>query len=128
MGTRKFDIPPLEGYTSLPAARVTLRVTRQRIYQMGVDEGIFATIRSIPGAGDRPAAYVVQNAEVLWHRKFQCAECKALTADGIKVLYCTHTSLDVPAWQAAAWKEHLEHLEQAEALRVKGQEPVTAGA
>jgi len=128
MGTRKFAIPPLEGYTSLPAARLTLKVTRQRIYQMAVDEGIFTTIRSLPGAGDRPAAYVVWNAELLWHRKFQCADCKARTAAGEYVLYCTHTDKVVPAWQAAAWKEHLECQEQAEAERVKAQEPVPAGA
>lgn len=128
MGTRKFDILPLEGYTSLPAARVVLRVTRQRIFQMGVDEGVFTTIRSIPGAGSRPAAYVVWNAELLWFRRDQCEDCK-FSGRG-RVLYCTHAGLDVPAWQAAAWKEHLDRLEREEAERqaLKAGEPVPAGA
>jgi hypothetical protein len=96
---RNFDIPPLEGYTSLPDAADLLDVKRQRTYQMGVEEGVFATIRFIAGAGDRPAAYVVQNAELLWFRRMQCPECQALTASGADVLYCVHTDKDVPVYQ-----------------------------
>lgn len=96
---RTFDIPPLEGYTSLPEAADLLDVKRQRTYQMGVEEGSFATIRSIAGAGDRPAAYVVQNAELLWFRKTQCPACQDLVADGADVLYCVHTDKDVPQYQ-----------------------------
>lgn len=130
MSTRKFDITPLEGYTSLPAARVVLRVTRQRIFQMGVDEGVFTTIRSIPGAGSRPAAYVVWNAELLWFRRDQCGPCAGRMDAGERVLYCTHAGMDVPAWQAAAWKGHLDRLEREEAERqaLRAGEPVPAGA
>lgn len=108
---RTFDIPPLEGYTSLPKAAMDLDVKRQRTFQMGVEEGSFATIRSIAGAGDRPAAYVVQNAELLWFRKTQCPACQDLVAGGADVLYCEHTGKDVPAWQVDELRERLDALE-----------------
>lgn len=107
---RTFDIPPLEGYTSLPDAAELLDVKRQRTYQMGVEEGVFATIRFIAGAGDRPAAYVVQNAELLWFRRPQCAQCQSLIADGADVLYCVHTDKDVPEYQVAELRARLSAL------------------
>jgi hypothetical protein len=113
---RMFDIPPLEGYTSLPEAGQYLKVTRQRIYQMGVEDGAFLTIRAVAGAGPRPAAYVVQNAEMLWHRSFQCPECKALAADGEEVLYCVHTGKDVPPVQASELRARLSKAKAQEAL------------
>jgi len=56
-------IPVLEGWVSLPVAADRLSVTRQRIFQM-VDEGKLTTIHQIPGAGSRPAAYVISEPEV----------------------------------------------------------------
>jgi hypothetical protein len=129
----KGEIPPLEGYTSLPEAGGVLRVTRQRLYQMAVEELIFYTIRAIPGGGPRPAAYVVENVELLWFRRDQCAYCQALAA-GERVLYCKHTDKVVPAAQATAWEAHLDALEREEAERLEraralqAGEPVPAGA
>lgn len=57
------QIPVLAGWVSLPAAAKRLTVTRQRIFQM-VDEGKLTTIHQILGAGERPAAYVIREAEV----------------------------------------------------------------
>jgi hypothetical protein len=63
-------IPVLEGWLSLPAVGDLLGVTRQRIYQMGLNERKFATIRKIPGKAPddpgkraRPAVYVVKTEE-----------------------------------------------------------------
>jgi hypothetical protein len=108
---RTFDIPPLEGYTSLPEAADLLDVKRQRTFQMGVEEGTFATIRFIAGAGERPAAYVVQNAELLWFRKIQCQECQELVDGGADVLYCRHTAKDVPEYQANELRARLAALQ-----------------
>jgi hypothetical protein len=115
MTLRNFDIPPLEGYTSLPDAADLLDVKRQRTYQMGVEEGSFATIRFIAGSGDRPAAYVVQNAELLWFRKSQCPACQALADAGDDVLYCAHTGKDVPEYQVAELRARLKAREAAPA-------------
>jgi hypothetical protein len=52
------NIPVLEGQVSLPVAAKRLNVTRQRLFQM-VDEGKLTSIHKIPGAGARPAAYVI---------------------------------------------------------------------
>jgi hypothetical protein len=57
------QIPVLEGWVSLPVVGKRLKVTRQRIFQM-VDEGKLTTIHQLPGAGERPAAYVVRESEV----------------------------------------------------------------
>jgi hypothetical protein len=64
------DIPELEGYKSLPAFGNLLHVSRQRIFQMGLIERRFKTIRKIPGGAGpngedrRPMGYVVANTEV----------------------------------------------------------------
>jgi hypothetical protein len=62
--SEKFDVPVLEGYTSLPVAGEQLNVSRQRIFQMALEEGKFPSVRAIPGTGERPAAYVVLTTEV----------------------------------------------------------------
>ncbi len=108
-------IPPLEVYTSLPVASDYLHdVTRQRVFQMAMGR-VFRTIRSVPGAGVRPAAYVIQNVELLAWRKGRCAECVAEVAAGGLVDYCTHTDLSVPAWQADAWEAWLAEQQAAAA-------------
>jgi hypothetical protein len=67
----KRDIPVLEGWLSLPKAARLLSVTRQRVFQMGAEEDKLTSLRLIPGAGDRPAAYVVGEAEVCKLRREQ---------------------------------------------------------
>lgn len=61
----------LEGWLSLPTAAEDLRVTRQRVFQMGAEEGKLTSLRQVPGAGERPAAYVVGEAEVCKLRRTQ---------------------------------------------------------
>jgi hypothetical protein len=64
------DIPELPDWKSLPAFGNLLHVSRQRIFQMGLIERRFKTIRKIPGGvgpnGEerRPMGYVVAQAEV----------------------------------------------------------------
>lgn len=57
-------IKVLEGWEGLPAAAARLGTTRQRLFQMGAEEGKLRTLRLIPGAGDRPTAYVVATREI----------------------------------------------------------------
>jgi hypothetical protein len=64
------DIPELAGWVSLPAVGDMLHVSRQRIYQMGLNERKFASIHKIAGKGSevpgerkRPAIYVVSTKE-----------------------------------------------------------------
>lgn len=64
------NIPVLKGWISLPVSARQLAVTRQRIFQM-VDEGKLTSIHQIRGAGDRPAAYVVSEAEMCRLRREQ---------------------------------------------------------
>ena len=77
------EIPDLEGYKSLPAFGNMLRVSRQRIFQMGLSERRFRTIRKIPGGvgpnGEerRPMGYVVALSEV---EEFLAAQKAALAA------------------------------------------------
>jgi hypothetical protein len=78
-------IPVLEGWMSLPAVGDALRVTRQRVYQMGAERK-FKTIRKIPGAAPtdparrpRPMGYVVATWEV---EELQAAQRAAIAADG----------------------------------------------
>jgi hypothetical protein len=87
---KKSDLPPerrpvpvLEGWTSLPAAAELLSVTRQRVYQMGVEENSLDSLRQVPGAGQRPAAYVVGDTELCRLRRTQLqAQLAAATASG----------------------------------------------
>jgi Holliday junction resolvasome RuvABC DNA-binding subunit len=58
------DVPVLPGWVSLPVAATRLEVTRQRLFQMA-DEEKLTTIHQIPGAGKRPAAYVIAEDEVV---------------------------------------------------------------
>jgi hypothetical protein len=69
MSNRK-DVSVLEGWRSLPDAAVPLGVTRQRLFQM-VDEGKLPSVRQVPGAGSRPAAYVISEAELCRLRREQ---------------------------------------------------------
>lgn len=62
-GLSKVVIPVLPGWVSLPVAAAQLDVKRQRLFQM-IDEGKLTTVHRIPGAGSRPAAYVVRVEEV----------------------------------------------------------------
>lgn len=72
-------IPVLEGWVSLPVAAARLAVTRQRLFQMA-DEGKLTTIHQIPGAGERPAAYVVREIEVVRLEGEQAAAAQAADA------------------------------------------------
>jgi hypothetical protein len=67
----KRDIPVLEGWKSLPTAARELSVTRQRLFQMGAEEDKLTSLRQVPGAGTRPAAYVVSEAELCRLRREQ---------------------------------------------------------
>lgn len=79
----KNDIPVLEGWSSLPVAADALSVTRQRVFQMGAEESKLTSLRYIPGAGNRPAAYVVSESEVCRLRREQLdAAIKAAQGDG----------------------------------------------
>lgn len=71
------NIPVLDGWTSLPVAAARLDVTRQRLFQM-VDEEKLTSVRQVLGAGSRPAAYVVGEAELCRLRRAQLEA--ALTA------------------------------------------------
>lgn len=53
----------LEGWIAFPVAAERLKVSRQRFFQMA-EEGKLKTARKIPGTGERPAAYVVREAEI----------------------------------------------------------------
>lgn len=57
-------IKVLEGWEGLPAAAARLGTTRQRLFQMGTEEGKLSSLRQIPGAGERPTAYVVSTKEI----------------------------------------------------------------
>jgi hypothetical protein len=64
MAKEKFPVPDLPGWESLPFAAARLRVKRQRLFQMGTEEHKLKSLHKLPGAGDRPAAYVVATAEI----------------------------------------------------------------
>lgn len=96
------DIPELEGWLSLPEAGDLLHVTRQRVFQMGAEEGKLQTLRRIRGAGPRPAAYVVGTPEILALRALEvCDECREMRARDLLTEFCTHTEYAVPATVAA---------------------------
>jgi hypothetical protein len=77
------EIPTLEGWSSLPTAAAYLNVTRQRMYQMVVEEaGKFRSAHGVPGGGPRPAAYVVTDAELCqWKRRQLEAQLRAVEAN-----------------------------------------------
>lgn len=56
-------MPVLKGWVSFPAAAHRLSISRQRVFQM-LDEGKLPSARQLPGAGDRPAAYVISDKEM----------------------------------------------------------------
>lgn len=95
----KRHIPVLAGWLSLPDAAQRMGKTRQRAYQMA-DDGVLKTVRQIPGAGPRPAAYVVRETEIdnLVARERAaktCLQCKAQREAGGEVPeFCPHA--DVP--------------------------------
>lgn len=83
-------IPELEGWKSLPAVGDLLKVSRQRIFQMGVNERKFTTIHLILGGVDpdtgesrRPMGYVVRNEEVDEFLAVQKAAAAASAEDAI---------------------------------------------
>lgn len=51
-------------WLSLPVVGKMLRVSRQRIFQMGLMENKFLSIEQVLGEGERPAAYLVRDEEV----------------------------------------------------------------
>lgn len=55
-------MPELKGYVSFPKVAEQLDVSRQRVFQM-LDERKLKTARRLPGTGDRPAAYMITEAE-----------------------------------------------------------------
>lgn len=57
------ELEDLEGWISFPVAAERLGVSRQRFFQMA-EEKKLKTARKIPGTGERPAAYVVREAEI----------------------------------------------------------------
>lgn len=96
------NIPELEGWLSLPEAGDLLRVTRQRVFQMGAEEGKLKTLRRIRGAGPRPAAYVVGTSEILALRALEvCDECREMRGQDQPTEFCIHTEYAVPALVAA---------------------------
>jgi hypothetical protein len=94
------NIPVLAGWLSLPVAAERMGKTRQRAYQMAED-GTLKTVRLIPGAGPRPAAYVVRETEIANYVAREraaktCPQCKAQREAGGEVPeYCEH--IQVPA-------------------------------
>jgi hypothetical protein len=58
------EVPVLTGWVSLPVAAKRLRVKRQRLFQMGVEENKLGSLRQVPGGAERPAAYVISEAEL----------------------------------------------------------------
>ena len=58
------EVPVLTGWVSLPVAAKRLRVKRQRLFQMGVEEDKLDSLRQVPGGAERPAAYVISEAEL----------------------------------------------------------------
>ena len=56
-------VPVLKGWVSFPAAADKLGISRQRMFQM-LDEGKLTSVRRVPGAGDRPAAYLITAREM----------------------------------------------------------------
>jgi hypothetical protein len=80
--TERRPVPVLAGWSSLPDAARKLRVTRQRLFQMGAEEDKLVSMRAIPGAGTRPSAYVVGDAEVCRLRRAQLTgEIRAVDTD-----------------------------------------------
>jgi hypothetical protein len=70
----KVVVKELPGLVSLPRAGTLLGVSRQRIFQMGLEEGVFDSIRFIAGAGERPAAYVISTDELDRFLRMQAAQ------------------------------------------------------
>jgi hypothetical protein len=96
------NIPELAGWLSLPVAALRMKKTRQRAYQMAED-GTLKSVRQIPGAGPRPAAYVVRETEIenLVARERAaktCPLCANARGQGTEVEFCPHADVpEVPA-------------------------------
>lgn len=73
-------VPPLPGWVSLPAAGIRLGVSRQLMFQMAQAHQL-DSLRQLPGAGDRPAAYAITEEELeqLLARKTVPTEVSAAT-------------------------------------------------
>jgi hypothetical protein len=67
----KREVPVLIGWVSLPVAAKRLNVKRQRLFQMGVEEGKLDSLHNILGAEERPALYVISEAELCRLRREQ---------------------------------------------------------
>ena len=94
------EVPVLEGKVSLPKAGLELHVSRQRMFQM-IAEGKLPSARRIPGAGKRPAAYVIDQVELdsllaAQRAAEECPQCAAARAVGGEVEFCTHAGQPEP--------------------------------
>lgn len=76
-------VPVLKGWHSFPEVALKLGVARQRIFQM-LDEGKLLSARRVPGAGERPAAYVISTRELerLKAEQLAATEGAAARAEG----------------------------------------------
>lgn len=70
---QKKVVPVLVGWISLPDAAKRLSVKRQRLFQMGVEEDKLTSLRHILGEKERPALYVIAEAELCRLRREQLA-------------------------------------------------------
>lgn len=72
----KINCPVLEDWHSLPWCAIELGVKRQTMFQQA-EEGKLTSLRRLPGAGTRPAAYVISTAELSRLRLEQAAAIRA---------------------------------------------------
>ena len=75
-------VPVLVGWVSLPGAAKRLEVKRQRLFQMG-EEDKLGSLHYILGAKERPALYVIAEAELYRLKREQLkGAIKAAERDG----------------------------------------------
>jgi len=75
-------VPVLVGWVSLPGAAKRLEVKRQRLFQMG-EEDKLGSLHYILGAEERPALYVIAEAELYRLKREQLkGAIKAAERDG----------------------------------------------
>lgn len=61
--TNRDWVPVLKGWNTFPRVADELGIARQRVFQM-LDERKLTSVRKLPGSGERPAAYVISDAEL----------------------------------------------------------------
>lgn len=72
----KIYCPVLEGQHTLPWCAIELGISRQSMFQQAED-GKLTSLHYLPGAGPRPAAYVISTAELNRLRLEQAAAIRA---------------------------------------------------